>query len=269
MLIRCYKTFTWLSLDITAGAIIFMYFLSMEFGTPVHWSEAVALGLAVWIIYTVDHLLDARIANKPISPRRKFHRQYFKVLFFFTASAFCFGLWVMTLLSREIMITGGVLATLTVSYLTFIQIYERFAFKEILVAIGYAGGVSLIPFSYLELVVAWHWGSIVLLFLTALINLILFSWFERKQDQEEGFTSLVLVVGEEKVSMILGVIFVLVMIGTGVIMQVGLSLTLAIFFLLAVAINFCLSRYSFFFSQNNRYRGAIDAVFLLPLVWLL
>jgi len=268
MIARTYKIFTWLSLDVTAGTIVVMYFLSHEFGTPVQWSEVVALGLAVWVIYSIDHLLDARVASEPVSERRKFHREHFKTLFFLTILAVSLGIWVATFLSKEVIVFGGILAIVAIGYLALAQIRRWAGFKEVQIAIGYAGGVSLVPLVNLEVVEPWHWLAISLLFLSALVNLILFSWFERKQDQQEGFTSLVLFLGEKKISSILTFIFVLTLLGAILLFQLRDSWRLAVFFLAAGAMNFGIWKYSDFFSKNNRYRAVGDAVFLLPLIWL-
>ena len=269
MIARTYKIFTWLSLDVTAGAIVFMYFLAQEFGVPVRWSEAAALGLAVWVIYSIDHLLDARVAIEPISERREFHREHSKVLLLLTLLAVVSGTWIVTLLSTEVIISGGILAMVAIGYLAVAQIKKWSGFKEVQIAFGYVAGVSLVPLVNLEIVEPWYWLTTGLLFLTALTNLILFSWYERKQDQSEGFTSLVLALGEKKISSILTLMFVLTLLGAIVLSQNVDSWRSVIFFLTAGVINFGLWKYSNFFSQNNRYRSVGDAVFLLPIIWLI
>ncbi|MCP4460050.1 MAG: hypothetical protein GY816_18805 [Cytophagales bacterium] len=269
MIARAYKIFTWLSLDVTVGAIVFMHFLSQELGTPVLWIEAAALGLAVWVIYSVDHLLDSSAAVEPISPRRLFHQQHTKVLLLLTALALTAGIWMASLLSRNVIISGGILAIIAVGYLVAAR-YRRWSdFKEIQIALGYAIGVSLVPVTKLEAIESWHWLSIILLLLTAFINLILFSWFERKQDQDEGFTSMVLTLGEKKISVILILAFVMILLGAITLFQIGGSLNLAIFLLLTGGINSCLWKFTYYFGKNSRYRAVGDAVFLLPLFWLL
>jgi len=69
--------------------------------------------------------------------------------------------------------------------------------------------------------------------------------------------------------MTLAFLFVLTFLGALALSQIGGSFNLIIFFLAAGVINFCLWKYPIFFSQNNRYRDVGDAVFLLPLIWLL
>lgn len=266
---QIYKLFTWLSLDVAAGAIVFMYFLSQEFETPVHWREAIALGLAVWLIYSIDHLLDARGEIEPVSKRRKLHHRHAKVLVFLTILALFFEIWIVTFLSREIIIGGGILVIIATAYLVIVQIKKWARFKEVQIAIGYAGGVSLVPLVNVLEIAPWHWLTSGLLFLTALTNLILFSWYDQEQDRQEGFTSLVLGLGEKKMSFILIVVFILTVFGALALFQIGDSWRLALFFLVAGAVNFCLWKYPNFFNQNNYYRTVGDAVFLLPLIWLL
>ncbi len=269
MIARVYRYLAWLSLDVTAGAVVFMHFLSREFEILVHWSEMTALGISVWLIYSIDHILDARAAKEPISPRREFHKQRIHFLLFLNVFVLCIGFWVLAQLTTDVLIAGGIIAFVALGYLVFVRIERLSGIKEVQIAIGYTGGVSLVPLLYLEKILVWHWMSIVLLFLIALGNLILFSWFELNQDQKEGFTSLVQTLGTKRTKTILEVVFIANILGALIMYQFGGTLTLAIFFLLAGAINFCISKYKNFFEQHDRYRIIGDAVFLLPILWLL
>lgn len=51
----------------------------LDFAMP--WSWYVVLPLAVWVIYTGDHLLDAyRLQDQASTPRHRFHHRHFKLL---------------------------------------------------------------------------------------------------------------------------------------------------------------------------------------------
>ena len=58
--LRFYQYINILSLDIAAGAVISAVFFAQIFNVQIKPYGLLALGLTVWIIYTVDHLRDAK-----------------------------------------------------------------------------------------------------------------------------------------------------------------------------------------------------------------
>ena len=269
MLTRIYKIFAWLSLDVTTGAIVFMYFLSKEFGTPVDWTEASALGLAVWVIYQVDHLLDSKVAKNPISPRREFHRRHFNSLVILSFGTVGAGIWMANLLPDNLFFYGIIMTMISGGYLMIAQLKRWSSFKELQISLGYAIGISLIPLANLEVIMIWHWLVVILLFLLALFNLILFSWFEQDLDKKEGFKSLALYFSGKNLSRILWVVVVLSITGAIGLAIIDGSKVLSIFFLLGTGINITIWKFPNFFYKSELYRIVGDAVFLSPLIWLL
>ncbi|WP_339608375.1 hypothetical protein [uncultured Roseivirga sp.] len=47
-----------LSLDVTAGAVICSLYVAKLFEVRLESSMLVGLGVAIWLIYTIDHLFD-------------------------------------------------------------------------------------------------------------------------------------------------------------------------------------------------------------------
>src|SRR6476659_9916470 len=79
---RYYKLANILSLDVVAGAVICSIFFSQVFNTVIRVSGIISLALSVWIIYTVDHLLDARrITRQASTVRHRFHQKNQKILY--------------------------------------------------------------------------------------------------------------------------------------------------------------------------------------------
>lgn len=76
----------------------------------------VALGLTVWIIYTADHLRDAKlIVHKASSHRHRFHQQNFKVLLIILCVAFVVDAFVI-LYTRKPVLEWGLILLLLSSY---------------------------------------------------------------------------------------------------------------------------------------------------------
>ena len=269
MIARFYKIFTWLSLDVTVGAIVFMCFLSREFATPVHPKEAIALGISVWLIYTIDHLLDVRTASSLVSDRRKFHHRYFNFLLVACGVFISGGIFIVSLLSERLLIYGIIMAVIASGYLIFARLRGWSAFKEIQIAIGYALGVSLVPLSHLDQMTSWHWQVLGMLFLTAFFNLILFSWFDTEQDRKEGFESLATYLGERAIRVLLWFLMGLSISGILALIVCGAPHALIIFFLVSSTVNLLIWRLANFFGRQDLYRFIGDGVFLLPIIWLI
>ena len=78
-----------LSLDVVAGALAGMLFFSDLLGVEVSGKAFVVLALAVWSIYTFDHLWDAKSTkNIPRSDRHYFHYRNFRPMVFAFVLAF-------------------------------------------------------------------------------------------------------------------------------------------------------------------------------------
>jgi hypothetical protein len=68
-----------LSLDVVAGAVAGALFFGEILQVQLSFSVLTALGLTVWIIYTLDHLRDAKqILNVASTDRHRFHQEHFK-----------------------------------------------------------------------------------------------------------------------------------------------------------------------------------------------
>jgi len=215
-----------LSLDVAAGALAGGLLACAASAARMPWAWYLALPLSVWLIYTADHLLDARRIGRngaPESFRHRFHYRHFRVLaaLWILGAGAC-GVVVLWGLPRELLIWGGVLGLLAVFHLAFAQ-WTGFLYfpRELSVALIYTAGVWFGP-----LVLAGSVGGpsdhgagpgpgptgfgagygpwplfvalMGLFFLAAFSNLIVFSLFEREADEREAPNSLVLRLGEAR-----------------------------------------------------------------------
>lgn len=68
-----------LSLDAPVVALAWLHIFSVTWRLYVPWEAYAALGLAVWVIYVADRLLDASVAeatNGPLEERHHFHKKH-------------------------------------------------------------------------------------------------------------------------------------------------------------------------------------------------
>jgi hypothetical protein len=175
-----------------AGAVFFSKLLRVELGGAIY----LLLGMAVWSIYTADHLLDSRKKTEAnLSPRHQFHLRNSKVLSVLLAVFILGGLGFAYQIfgsSRELvwsLVLGGlILASMTLIRKAGISMVWA---KEISIAIFYVLGTAWIPLLRVDSIdLNWNsWTFIGCFILLALINLLILSHLDRKQDEEAGFTS--------------------------------------------------------------------------------
>ena len=181
--LRFYQYVNILSLDIAAGAVISARFFAKIFDVQIKPYGLVALGLTVWIIYTVDHLRDAKnIKHNASTQRHRFHQKYFHPLIIvFVASPSALDTFTIFFIRRQVFEWGLILFVMVMLYLI-VQQYLRFL-KEFFIASLYTCGVLLISITITTIDVnTMHVLLIIQFGLIAWTNLVLFSWFDHVFD---------------------------------------------------------------------------------------
>jgi hypothetical protein len=190
-----WKYVSLLSLDVVFGAMAGMLFFSRLLRVD-HTPEIyLLLGMAVWCIYTGDHLLDARQAERLVSPRHQFHRKYKNLLFtsllilifsgvFGAISVFGWG--------KELILSVALGAFIVMTMILLRKAGKAAGFlKEFSTAVFYVLGVAWIPLLRMDLL-EFNWkisAFVVIYILLALLNLLMLSVLDRSDDQDQGFSS--------------------------------------------------------------------------------
>lgn len=266
-----YRTLNILSIDVAAGAVICCAFFAHFLGVTLLPHAFIALGLTVWIIYTTDHLIDAhRISaggSSASTERHRYHQKHFGTLLVLVVGAsFIVGLEVF-FLRKPVLYAGMGLALLVLGYMFAHQRLKHV--KELVGAILYTTGVIIAPISLISHRPGMmEWALIGLFALTALTNLLLFSWFGRKSDEMDKHTSFATTFGEQVTRKVL----------LGLFIFTGLSgFTLVVItqlqgpWIILLTMNgvllliFLLRNH---FALDDRYRLAGDSIFLIPLFYL-
>lgn len=267
---QVYQFANLLSLDIVAGAIVSCLFFARIFRvTVLPWGFA-ALGLSVWIIYTVDHLLDARRISRPASTdRHRFHQEHFRTLLFLLFVAALGDAIAVSLLRRPVLNMGLALGAIAGLYLLFQGRLK--SWKELSGAMLYCAGVALPAFSLSNYPVSAFEGLLMMQFaITAFCNLLLFSLFDLQDDLRDKHSSFVTVMGERKTRLILAVLFCLnaALIGFQLLEFRG-SIGASVVMLTMNGVLFLIFVFPKFFRANRIYRLLGDAIFLVPIFFLL
>src|SRR5687768_6879666 len=117
-LVRAYRLFNLLSLDVVAGAVVSALFFARVFQVEVRLVGLIALGLTVWIIYTADHLRDAsKIVGEASTERHRFHQVHYKKLMFLTMIALGLNVVVILFLKPPVLEWGVVLSFVVFAYM--------------------------------------------------------------------------------------------------------------------------------------------------------
>lgn len=242
------------------GAVCCALFFAKLFQVHILPAGLISLGLTVWIIYTADHLLDARkIITSAATKRHQFHQQSFTTL---TVALVLVSLinGVCVFFIRERVLLGGLLLGLgVVLYLVALR-YVKFL-KEFIIAAMYTGGVLLPSLAQTPLQLdAFPWVVMVQFAILALINLLLFSWFDYENDLRDKNTSFVTIFGKQVTQTCIILLFLVVC------CLVPFSQALSASFLIVSMsiVHILVLMKAMYFRSEERFRLVGDALFFLP-----
>lgn len=236
------------------------------------------LPAAVWVIYTADHLLDARKIRKDFAnARHEFHRRHFIALATLAvlAAVGCFLAAVFFL--SDIVVKGGLLLCLLAAFHLAMAFWGKIRFgKEISVAVIYSLGVWFAP--YLRrgcAVTGLHIIAFGLFFLAALLNLLMNSIMEYEMDKKENlrFASGVFPLKRMRIAVMaaswLASLGILVILKYGIKLRVELAVIagFGFLFVLCAVPGIIISEESFY-KKNKRYRVQAEWVFSLGILLL-
>jgi hypothetical protein len=191
---KTFQYLSWLSIDVVVGSMAGMYFFMELFYTHLEWPAFVLLGLAVWSIYTFDHLMDVQQSQTALPSRRYFHHTIQKSLWVilgatsiigFIGAYFWFG-W-----GKELQLTL-ILALMILGSRVLIRKIGPAWMKELSIALFYVIGISWLPILRAESV---DITLLPLLFmpvyiLLAFLNLLMLSFLDRDEDAKSGYFSI-------------------------------------------------------------------------------
>ncbi|MGY6558639.1 MAG: hypothetical protein ACXIT9_05100 [Nitritalea sp.] len=207
---------SFLALDVVVGSLGGMAFFSALLEVTVPPLYYLLLGLFVWSVYTLDHLLDARKTkeNAIKSGRRAFYQQHKRAL----SWALCFGMGLLVILSVSntgttlpvnllLSVGMGSLAVLALILAYGLSPQQLPHWKEALVAILYVAGIAWVPLYYalqaksLAFRSSFEWlplGVLLLLYVVlSYTNLLQLAFQDHEDDAKFGFSSAAQPLGAE------------------------------------------------------------------------
>jgi 4-hydroxybenzoate polyprenyltransferase len=257
-----------LSLDVAAGAVVCAAFFADLFHVRILPQGLAALGLAVWIIYTTDHLMDAaKLKEHASTIRHQFHYRYFRLLSVFLFLGFCVEMILIFFLREQVFRSGIFLAVIVIVYIL-LSSWLKYL-KEIAGALLYCSGVLLPGLSLQQQPPDSKLIPLILPFaLIVLINLILFSWMDYEEDNRDKQQSIITLLGRTRGKIILTFLFFCVAIAIAISFR-SLRMDVFLIYTLMAGCLMWIFLYPDLFHKNNAFRYLGDGIFLLPLIhWL-
>ena len=265
--IKLYRLFNLLSLDVAVGAIVGSLFFAKIYGVVPSYPSLIALGLTVWIIYTADRLLDILDMNgEAASERHRFHQRNQKKLTYWLMVVMIINVVLIFFMPRIVIIHGIILLLVVVIYIVMRK--RLHSSKELLVAVLYTSGVVLPSWPDNQLSPA-QCLPILLFFIIALINLILFAWYEKENDVKDRQNSVATLVDEATIRYLLIGMFVIAFSVSFYMFFQPIYHFMSLVFITITTILVLLFSYKRSFAKNDYYRVVGDAVFLFPIIYLL
>jgi 4-hydroxybenzoate polyprenyltransferase len=262
-LLKLYRYINVLSIDVALGAVCSAHFFAWILELTLRAYAFIALGLTVWIIYTIDHLLDAGSTYTTASTHRhRFHQKYYSALWYWVVLAIAADGVTLFFIRKPILAGGIALALIVGVYLWWLRHLPLL--KELFIAGLYTAGV-LLPANMVSDVTfdRMPWVLIIQFGLTAFINLLLFSWFDYANDLKDGHFSFATTLGERLTWKIIMVLFTVVFALSlwaiplkASYLLVAMNLVLLIMFLRRE-----------FFCEADRFRVLGDAIFYIPVFY--
>ena len=242
-------------------------FIANLLGVELPWNVILALGLAVWIIYTLDHLIDGmKINHEAGSIRHRFHQKYARSIAVFLVLALAISGINLFYLPVPTLKIGMSMVILVLIYFVILQAFrtKNVFFKEYSISFIYTCGLFVGPLSLSSEWTFWVLPVFFQFLGLSLANLLLFSLLEHELDRKDGHSSIVISFGEERVRVLswLSLFVVFSMAFLQLIMGMDPK-TPGLISLMALFLGIILLRPTVFL-QKERYRIVGDGIFLMP-----
>jgi len=261
-----------LSLDVVLGSLavgIFAVRLLDVNPVPAWWG---ILPCAVWVVYTLDHLVDGyKRKGASVIYRHRFHFQNRRILIalilFIGSTTFVASI---LYLDQQILIGGIILGGLVVIYLGLIYLFKsgsKLLQKEFFIALVYVGGIFLAPLVWfgsaptLEIILV-----IVILVCLAAAESTMISYFDYEDDKNDKLSSFTIYFGKTYTRKFLTRMLILLAIAI-VIAAIFFLKTMLPFLVILLVMDFALLPvilYPEYFVKNHLFRWIGESVFYLP-----
>ncbi len=267
------RLFNTLSFDVVAGSAFSSLLVVKLLNVQPGWAYWLVLPISVWVVYTLDHIIDAyRLKKQASTYRHIFHFQYLKPILIIIGVISILNLFVILFwLEKEIIYFGLILSVATIAYLLLIHLIGKkssFLPKEVLVSTIYTCGVwggpvalnnyYLIPSQIILLII---------FFLLVLSDVLLLSFYEIDSDKKDKHSTMAVNFGKSGTRNIILLILLMVFATSIFIIfsdDIMMYRTIAKLFLIMGLIQIFIIGFPVILIKNNLYRYFVEWIFWIP-----
>lgn len=272
--IRLLEWINTLCLDVVIGSLLSGGFVVVLLKVKLPVAYWFVLAISVWIIYMLDHLVDAyRLKQQAHTIRHRFAFQYFNTLSLIVLilTAINFFL-VIRYLGTDVLYFGlglGLISLLYLAALHFKGAKRRVLLKkEFIVAFIYLTGIWGVPlYKNSFQMEIYHWLVLLIFFLLVLADILLLSFFEREIDIEDKHPTLAVRYGAKRTGLIVQSLGLIVT-GLSAVLMIFNSdpalIPAALVFMVMAGIIINMSLFPQILRKNMSYRYISEMVFWLP-----
>jgi hypothetical protein len=280
-MLRFYQLISYLNLDVVAGAVACSHFAAAVLHMEQNIVMQLCLALTVWLIYTVDRIMDvSKKGYHPNDRRHLFARRHRKKLIalcipvFMLDAHLAFFKLPQSLIVFGLLVTSAVIAYYVLLHMLPLQ-NSRWFQKEPVIAGVYTTAVwgsNLWLKGSLQATEFFYY--VIPFYCLALMNLVTFSFYEAESDEENEERSITTTFGPRTAIIHIVFAFALVLtLGVTLLRESpnGTNLLISGTYAVIAFILFALYYRNDYFYDKDRYRVIGDAVFVLPYVatWLM
>lgn len=261
------------SILVALGSLCCYLFFSKFYEVSVNNYVAIGLAIGVWVIYTLDHLLDGiQLKDRAIALRHKTHfhnRKQILIVLFIS----CIFLLVLAfkIPPKYYSAIGALLIAsafhFLINYLLPVSLKKIFFLKEVFIALVVTVGFAFVPL--LEVDWYFHFSTyypvFATLFFLNLANLMLFSYYDKSIDEETDTLSIAGFYSDKALKIFIYSALAISM-GLSVYLLVnGSDLVSVVPFLLMQLTLALVCHFDSVFRRYDRYRFYGDLIYVYPL----
>jgi hypothetical protein len=267
------------SVPVVLGSVSTSLFFARFFHADLPWVFYYLLGSTVWVIYTIDHVLDGQKTQmNSASLRHRIHYRYRTSLGLVSTLLIVANALIATrYLTVEGVFNGLPLALFVVVYFLTVHVkaFEKpFWWKEVFTAIGVTWGMAILPGLSGDL--SFSISNVMLMLIFTCINfsnLLIFSYFDKSKDHRDGVISSAIAIPKEQnkalINNVLITAFALLCFWVFLIQNVQ-KLAVSMSFLMMINVLGMIVLQESRFKKNNLYRLWGDLIYLIPgIIWFL
>ncbi len=265
-----------LSVDVVAGSVA-MGILAVKVchaEVPLAWWFV--LPLTVWVMYTLDHLLDATQTDRaPTIGRHLFHRRHAGVLSYWilVLGAIALGL-TLVYLPHQIIVGGMLISVIILLYFISLRVLpmyiKKWIPKELIIACIYVGGIFLVPWWYSDRSMPLENGSLIMVIVLLVWSEgAMASWYDRDNDLRDGHHSFATVMGKALSKRIISGVLLITWLSLIMRFLHQVTMELQAIYVVLIVINMGLlliMNANAYFAKNAGYRVWGEVLFILPVV---